>query len=55
MGRWLALRALVYGLRRKLEPDEAAAAIAKAFPRRDAAWRLELLKEAQQRARPATG
>jgi hypothetical protein len=50
MGRWIALRALAFGLRRKLCAEEALEAIMRAFPRKTPAWRLELLSEAQARA-----
>lgn len=50
IARWIALRALTIGLRHQLEPNEAAAAITRAFPRKTSAWRLELLAEAQRKA-----
>lgn len=46
MGRWLAVRAIGFGLRRGLTVDDADRAMAMAFRHRDSAWRQNVISDA---------
>lgn len=49
-GRWASVRILAWAMRRGfMTPAEALEVTAKAFPHRDAAWRLALVNEAVER------